>query len=109
VLGSAAIFGPRLAVIFLCSGYALYGIGMLGVNFAWAISTIELAKHGTPQQYQAIHLTFTGIRGLIVPPLGYLLLVTVPMTWIFVLSFCLFLCAGLLMLRDDRARLSSRP
>lgn len=109
LLGSAAFFGPRLALVFLFASYALYGFGMLGVNFAWAISTIELARHGTPQQYQAIHLSLTGIRGLIVPPLGYLLLVTIPMTWIFVLSFGLFLCAGLLMLRENRAAPTVRP
>ena len=99
ILGCASFFTPSTALVFVYASYIMYGIAMIGVSFAWNISTIELAKHGSPQQYQAIHITLTGIRGLIIPPLGYLLLRLIPINYIFFISCILFVTAGILMLR----------
>lgn len=104
LLGLASFFPQQGAIILLLSAYVMYGISMIGVSFAWNISTIELAKHGTPQQYQSIHITLTGIRGLIIPPLGYFLLKMrfLPINAIFFISSALFLYSSYLMFRDAR-------
>ncbi len=104
ILGFASFFPQNIAVLLLLSAYVMYGIAMIGVSFAWNISTIELAKHGSPQQYQSIHITLTGVRGLIIPPLGYLLLKLkfIPINAIFFLSSILFLLASWLMFRESR-------
>ncbi len=55
-------------------GAAMYGIGMSGGVIGWNLGHNDFVAKGlkneNPMDYMAIHVTLTGIRGLIVPLIG---------------------------------------
>ena len=49
----------------------IFGIGMSGIGIAWSLSSIYYAPKYQESNYQSVHITLTGVRGLFSPALGY--------------------------------------
>jgi hypothetical protein len=79
-----------------------FGVGMSGVSIAWALSSIYYSPAAEVSNYQAVHITLTGIRGLFTPALGYGIMVIISIEMTFVVSAFLFLLGGILMLFESR-------
>lgn len=80
--------------------FVAFGFSMAGVTLTWNVGPMFFAA--TPQEIPrltSIHVTLTGVRGLLVPPLGYLLL-KVGILAPFVASICFFGTAAFLMARN---------
>jgi hypothetical protein len=75
---------------------------MSGVSIAWALSSIYYSPAAEVSNYQAVHITLTGIRGLFTPALGYGIMVIISIEMTFVVSAFLFLLGGILMLFESR-------
>jgi hypothetical protein len=88
------------AAIFIT--YFIFGIGMSGINIAWSLSTLYYAPMNEVSNYQAVHITLTGIRGSIAPVVGYLIMKIFSIEYTFVLSAFLFLIGGVLMLLESK-------
>lgn len=86
--------------------YFVFGIGMSGIGISWSLSTIYFAPKNEVSNYQAVHITLTGIRGFIAPILGYAIMKIFTIEYTFMLSALLFLAGGLLMFRESRLKRS---
>jgi MFS family permease len=53
-------------------GAALTGIANAGANLGWNLGHNDFAPLGRAQHYMGVHVTLTGVRGMIAPPLGIL-------------------------------------
>jgi MFS family permease len=53
-------------------GAALIGFAMAGANLGWNLGHNDFAPLGRVQHYMGVHVTLTGVRGLLAPPLGML-------------------------------------
>ncbi len=82
--------------------FFLFGFAMSGVTIAWTLSSIYYAPIGEVSNYQAVHITLTGIRGVFSPALGYAVMKIFAIEYTFYLSAFLFLLGGLLMFRESR-------
>lgn len=54
----------------LWPGAVMAGAGYAGANLGWNLGHNDFAKLGQAQHYMGVHVTLTGVRGLIAPPLG---------------------------------------
>jgi hypothetical protein len=81
-----------------------FGIGMSGVSIAWALSSIYYSPVAEVSNYQAVHVTLTGVRGLFTPALGYAIMEIFSIELTFVVSAMLFLAGGILMLQESRKK-----
>jgi MFS family permease len=97
---------PLQYVVYL--GYLVYGIGMSGLGVAWNLAPITFAGKTDASAYTGAHITLTGLRGVIAPMTGALLLQRCGYPTVFIASMCLFLLAACgmawLELRMRRAR-----
>ena len=99
---------PVVAVGIVFLAYLVFGIAMTGVNIAWNMSSIYFAGDQDASIYQSVHVTMTGIRGLIAPVLGFALLRLFNITAVFVVAAGFLLWASLISYRDY-LRLRSAP
>ena len=51
-------------------GAALLGISYAGANLGWNLGHNDFATPGRAQHYMGVHVTLTGVRGVIAPPCG---------------------------------------
>ena len=51
-------------------GAVLIGFAMAGANLGWNLGHNDFAPLGRVQHYMGVHVTLTGVRGLLAPPLG---------------------------------------
>jgi hypothetical protein len=65
VLGAASGSMPVLL-----AGALLLGIANAGANLGWNLGHNDFATLGRAQHYMGVHVTLTGLRGMIAPPLG---------------------------------------
>lgn len=79
-----------------------YGLAMSGVSIAWALSSIYYAPAREVSNYQAAHITLTGVRGLFSPALGFAVMQIFAIEYAFLVSALLFFLAGILMFREAR-------
>lgn len=79
----------------------IFGLGMSGVSISWALSSIYYAPKFEESNYQAIHITLTGVRGSFSPFLGYFIMKTFAIEYTFILSAVLFSLGGILMLKES--------
>jgi hypothetical protein len=89
--------GPALSLTAAQTAYVafvIYTLGMAGVNIAWNVGSIAFAPPGQGGHYQGIHTAMVGVRGLLAPVLGYLLLEFLGYREVFVAAATLFLAAG---------------
>jgi len=87
--------------------FAAFGFAMAGVTLTWNVGPMYFAA--TPQEIprlMSVHVTLTGVRGLLVPIAGYLLL-KIGILAPFCASACCFLSAALMMRRDGRILLTA--
>ncbi len=73
----AALLVMSVAVLFrlpwlLWPGSILLGASYAGANLGWNLGHNDFATLGRAQHYMGVHVTLTGVRGLIAPPLGML-------------------------------------
>jgi hypothetical protein len=74
VLASAAmcagVFSATPALLWL--GAVLLGAAQAGANLGWNLGHNDFASLGRVQHYMGVHVTLTGLRGGIAPPVGVL-------------------------------------
>ncbi len=71
---------------------AIFGIGTSGGDLAWNLWVTKFAPADKVSDYMAVHVFFTGIRGVLAPPVGFFL------ARYLTLQQMSFLSAGLMML-----------
>ena len=89
-----------LAVIIVFIAYTIFGIAMAGVNLSWNMSSIFFAGKEDASMYQSVHVTMTGIRGLIAPILGFALLKIMGINSVFYVAAGFLALASVMSLRD---------
>ena len=74
VLASAAmcvgVFAGSLAILWI--GAVLLGAAQAGANLGWNLGHNDFASVGQAQHYMGVHVTLTGLRGGVAPPVGVL-------------------------------------
>jgi hypothetical protein len=63
-----AVLSRTTALVWV--GAALIGLAMAGANLGWNLGHNDFAPLGRVQHYMGVHVTLTGVRGLIAPPVG---------------------------------------
>ena len=91
-----------MPVLLVFLAYLIFGIAMAGVNISWSMGSIFFAGERDASIYQSLHVTLTGVRGLIAPVLGYAMLKIFSITAVFVVAAVFFLVASLVSYRDYR-------
>lgn len=90
------------ADIIVYISFFIFGISMSGVTIAWSLSSIYYAPKNEVSNYQAVHITLTGVRGLFSPALGYAVMKLIDINYSFYLSSLLFLAGGILMWLENK-------
>jgi len=75
-----------IPVVIVFVAYFIFGIAMAAVNVSWNMSSIYFAGKEDASMYQSVHVTMTGIRGLIAPILGFALLRVFNITAVFIVA-----------------------
>ena len=57
----------------LWAGSVLLGVAYAGSNLGWNLGHNDFASVGRAQHYMGVHVTLTGVRGAIGPPVGILI------------------------------------
>jgi MFS family permease len=84
-LSSSVIFASIIVLI----SYLIYGIAMSGVNVTWTMGSIYFAGDEDASMFQSVHITLTGIRGLIAPLFGFAIYRVFGLTAVFLVAcFC---------------------
>lgn len=79
-------------------GFLIYSFAMSAVIIVWNLGSIYFAGHRNSSDYQSIHVTMTGIRGLIAPLVGYAVIKLFGVMQVFMLSSVFFFIASFLMI-----------
>ncbi|MBV8147216.1 MAG: hypothetical protein JO184_19650 [Gammaproteobacteria bacterium] len=66
----AGVFSAWLPLLWL--GAVLLGAATAGANLGWNLGHTDFASVGRAQHYMGVHVTLTGVRGGVAPPLGVL-------------------------------------
>ncbi|MFC1586962.1 MFS transporter [Planctomycetota bacterium] len=98
---STLLLGFYTVIMFFAHSFtiALIGVffqalGMLGVHFAWSLSSIYFAGDKPAEPFMSMHVSLTGLRGIIAPFLGVALAQYLSLHKAFLLSTVfLWLCA----------------
>lgn len=86
----------------LYASFFLFGTAMSGVTIAWNLSSIYYAPHNEVSNYQGVHVTLTGVRGLFSPILGYIIMQMFSPEAALIIASILFGTAGFLMLMESK-------
>jgi hypothetical protein len=72
VLAVAILCAGTLAALewLLWTGAVVLGVAYAGANLGWSLGHNDFASPGRAQQYMGVHVTLTGVRGMLAPPLG---------------------------------------
>jgi len=89
-----------LSVVLVYLAYTVFGLAMAGVNIAWNMSSIFFAGSEDASMYQSVHVTMTGIRGVIAPLLGLLLLKTLGLISVFAVAALFLITASFISWKD---------
>lgn len=68
LLVTAGVWTAQVWLLWL--GAVMAGAGYAGANLGWNLGHNDFASLGRAQHYMGVHVTLTGVRGLIAPPLG---------------------------------------
>ncbi len=96
---SILIPSPLISIILVFITYILYGIAMAGVNITWTMGSITFAGEEDSAMYQSVHISITGIRGLIAPVFGFLVYKFMGILSVFLISFFCELIASFISFR----------
>jgi MFS family permease len=91
-----------LSELLVYLAFTVFGVAMAGVNMAWNMGSIYFAGKEDASMYQSVHVTNTGIRGILAPLLSLLLYKTLGMTSVFVASVLFLTTASYISWRDYR-------
>ncbi len=86
VLSSIWAGESYIAVAIVFFAYSIFGVAMTGVNMAWNMSSIFFAGTQDAAIYQSVHVTLTGVRGLLAPVLGFVLLRMISIEAVFIVA-----------------------
>ncbi len=89
-------------VVIVFVSYFIFGVAMTAVNVAWNMGSIFFAGEEDASIYQSVHVTMTGIRGLIAPVLGFTLLKLLGITAVFLVAAGFLGLASLISWRDHQ-------
>ncbi len=89
----------HLILVYVAFGF--WGVGMAMINLAWNLSSIFFAGKDEAAPLQGAHASLVGIRGLLGPVLGYLIMRFFNINAVFVLSSGLFLAGAIGMILHD--------
>jgi hypothetical protein len=92
-------FVPAFTIFALNATFFIYGLCMSGINLAWALSSIHYSPPLQVANYQAVHITLTGIRGVFSPFLGFIILNYFSLETVFLTCAVLFIVSGILMFK----------
>jgi len=85
------------------AGFALFGLGMAGVNIAWSMGPLKYAPPGQAARYMGVHVALVGIRALMGNPLGaFVAEATGSPRPTFAMAGVFFATATFLMMRAER-------
>lgn len=76
-----------VATVIILITYLIFGIAMAGVNVTWNMGSIYFAGNEDASMYQSVHITLTGVRGLIAPIFGFAIYKILGLTSVFVVAF----------------------
>lgn len=93
-LDAAGIAGVGDALPLVYLAFAIYSVGMAGVNITWNVGSMAFAPPGQGGYYQGIHVAMVGIRGTIGPLVGYGVYEVWGLRAVFWLAFGLFVAAA---------------
>lgn len=102
VLSMSVIKWRLFSVVLVYLAYIFFGIAMAGINIAWNMGSIYFAGKEDASMYQSVHVTMTGVRGLIAPVLGLLLLNLTGLISVFAVAAAFILTASIVSWRDYR-------
>ncbi|MFO8061583.1 MAG: MFS transporter [bacterium] len=85
-------------VHFVYLSFLIYSLAMSGVIIVWNLGSIFFAGNNHASDYQSIHITLTGVRGLIAPFIGLFVMKVFGVFYVFYLSSAFFLIAGISMM-----------
>ncbi len=68
------ILGGKIHIYMIYLAYALYGIMQAGSEISWHLSGPLFARQGDSSTYTSVNVLLVGVRGLIFPSIGTLLL-----------------------------------
>lgn len=99
-------FYPLLMILSLVNPLALYlayfcyGVAQAGSHLSWNLSGTIFSKNENSQPFSNVNVLTVGIRGMIIPPIGTLLLFFFGPIGVFLSGIFLCLTAGYTMLRN---------
>jgi MFS family permease len=93
---SSFFIGTSIAIYLVYIAFFIFGIAMSAVVISWNISSICFAGDDDVSMYQSVHVTLTGMRGLIMPAFGLLLLKVFGVKTVFAASALFFIVASIL-------------
>ena len=103
------LFGIKIYYTLLIS-YLFYGCFAASMGLLWNIGSAYFCKKGEENNYQAIHLSLTGFRGLFAPLIGIWLLDLIGFSGVFGLGVLSLFFAVLIMiwsLRNKRYQIKN--
>jgi MFS family permease len=89
-----------LSVVYLA--FLFFSFAMAGVLITWNIGSIYFAEPNREVAYQSVHLTMTGVRGIIAPVIGWMIMSFADFNTAFVVSAVIFIIAAYLMSRSGK-------
>ncbi len=102
ILSSLFTATPVVSIPIVFAAYLVFGIAMAAVNISWNMSSIYFAGKEDAAMYQSVHVTMTGIRGVIAPGLGLILMKFIGIRAVFVVAAGFLLSASVISYLDDR-------
>ncbi len=79
---------------------AIFGVGMAGADIAWSLWVTKLASPSRVAEYMAVHTFFTGIRGVLMPFIGFQVVKFVPFAAVAISCVVLIGIAGLMLVPE---------
>jgi MFS family permease len=80
----------------------ILGVGTAGGDLAWNLWVTKFAPLDRVSDYMAVHVFFTGVRGVIAPPVGFFLLQHLSLQWLSLLSAALMVLSMIVLARLRR-------
>jgi MFS family permease len=93
---SSFFIGTSFVNYIVYLAFLIFGIAMSAILISWNISSIYFAGEEDASMYQSVHVTLTGIRGILVPFIGYFIMKFFTVRTVFILSALCLLTASIL-------------
>jgi MFS family permease len=85
--------------IFAYSGFVFFGLGLTIIGIVWNLAGLYFSGESDSAPYQAAHVTLVGVRGILAPVAGYLIITFFSCRAAFATAFLLWVTASFLMFR----------